>query len=451
MEADTNALVKYPENPWNCIQKMVRVLRNNKMSCYLSQSDVERNIELGKAYLKPNFAADFLKGVSEVCALHGQLFKKFSGTDFSKSSNEDLYDDVASGLEAWSRTIGYFRGSQMAATQHLANKIAESVTPEESAILFLPPELDATNLEQIEWQEIIQEPYDESRMFRHVEKYPWLVAYHFTFEDVSRTLRERYEYDKANLVQRNIQEEKAILKEKQEEIFKRKTKETRELVELLNQISVTRIQLKSYWAGNDFYEIPIYKEIAIRTGETIKHVVEFYQLDEIKKLLLEGIKITDEEKQKRRKCFVSLWKNGKVTVASGDDAEKIVKEELKDLLDAEGIKELKGVSANPGIVKGVVKILPSNNVEKSREFRSSFIQGEILVTEMTQPNIMDIAKKAGGIITDEGGMLSHAAIISREFGIPCIVGTHKATQVLKDGDVIEVDANKGVVIILEKK
>jgi pyruvate,water dikinase len=64
---------------------------------------------------------------------------------------------------------------------------------------------------------------------------------------------------------------------------------------------------------------------------------------------------------------------------------------------------------------------------------------------MTQPNIVDIAQRASAIITDEGGMLCHAAIISREFGIPCVVGTHKATKILKDGDMVEVDATKGIV------
>ena len=58
-------------------------------------------------------------------------------------------------------------------------------------------------------------------------------------------------------------------------------------------------------------------------------------------------------------------------------------------------------------------------------------------------------RKAGAIITDEGGLTSHAAVISREFGIPCIVGTHKATEIFKNGDLVEVDANKGVVSIIK--
>ena len=58
-------------------------------------------------------------------------------------------------------------------------------------------------------------------------------------------------------------------------------------------------------------------------------------------------------------------------------------------------------------------------------------------------------RKAAAIITDEGGITSHAAIVSREYGIPCIVGTENATKVLKDGDRVEVDAIKGLVKIIQ--
>ena len=68
-----------------------------------------------------------------------------------------------------------------------------------------------------------------------------------------------------------------------------------------------------------------------------------------------------------------------------------------------------------------------------------------MVATMTFPNFIPAMEKAAAIITDEGGLLSHAAIVSREMGIPCVVGTKIATQVLKDGDRVEVDANKGIV------
>lgn len=76
-----------------------------------------------------------------------------------------------------------------------------------------------------------------------------------------------------------------------------------------------------------------------------------------------------------------------------------------------------------------------------------FQQGEVLVTTMTQPNMMVIAKKAGAIVADEGGITSHAAVMARELNIPCIVGCLEAMTVLKDGDMVEVDADKGVVRI----
>ena len=71
--------------------------------------------------------------------------------------------------------------------------------------------------------------------------------------------------------------------------------------------------------------------------------------------------------------------------------------------------------------------------------------GEILVAPMTSPDYIVAMRKASAIVTDVGGLMSHAAIISRELGIPCIVGTKIATQVLKDGDLVEVDANKGII------
>jgi pyruvate,water dikinase len=71
--------------------------------------------------------------------------------------------------------------------------------------------------------------------------------------------------------------------------------------------------------------------------------------------------------------------------------------------------------------------------------------GEVLVSPMTTPDVFPVMRKACAIVTDEGGMLCHAAIISRELGIPCVIGTKVASEVFKDGDLVEVDADHGVV------
>ena len=99
------------------------------------------------------------------------------------------------------------------------------------------------------------------------------------------------------------------------------------------------------------------------------------------------------------------------------------------------------VSAGSGKVKGRVKILLSpRNLEKMKK-------GDILVAPMTSPDYIVAIRKAAAIVTDEGGLTCHAAIVSRELGIPCIVGTKIATKILKDDDKVEVNANHGVVYI----
>jgi phosphohistidine swiveling domain-containing protein len=103
---------------------------------------------------------------------------------------------------------------------------------------------------------------------------------------------------------------------------------------------------------------------------------------------------------------------------------------------------LRGEIGNTGHVSGKARV-----IRKNAEF-NDFKPGEILVTGMTRPEFVPLMKKASAIVTDEGGITSHAAIVSRELGKPCIMGTRIATQIIKTGDQVEVDANNGIVTIL---
>ena len=105
---------------------------------------------------------------------------------------------------------------------------------------------------------------------------------------------------------------------------------------------------------------------------------------------------------------------------------------------------INGQVACRGKVTGVVRVVLDPHNDKG------FQQGDILVTSMTRPEFVPLMKKAGAVITNEGGITCHAAIVSRELKIPCIIGTKIATKLLKDGDIVEVDADKGIVKILEK-
>lgn len=104
---------------------------------------------------------------------------------------------------------------------------------------------------------------------------------------------------------------------------------------------------------------------------------------------------------------------------------------------------IKGQIACRGKVTGTVRIIVDPKEDKG------FQIGDILVTSMTRPEFVPLMKKAGAVVTNEGGITCHAAIVSRELKIPCIIGTKIAMQVLKDGDLVEVDADNGIVTILE--
>jgi len=127
----------------------------------------------------------------------------------------------------------------------------------------------------------------------------------------------------------------------------------------------------------------------------------------------------------------------------------ITNKQLKKFLDkfigkTKATSKLKGFSANKGRVRGKVKIVLTPADAKK------FKKGFVMISHETTPDFMSAIIKSKAIVTDIGGVASHAAIVSRELDIPCIVGTKEATRVLKDNDLIEVNANKGVVKKINK-
>jgi phosphoenolpyruvate synthase/pyruvate phosphate dikinase len=105
-----------------------------------------------------------------------------------------------------------------------------------------------------------------------------------------------------------------------------------------------------------------------------------------------------------------------------------------------------------GQYSGIARVIEPNysNYGSLDQILSEMKAGEVLVAESTSPDIIRACKLAGAIIANQGGMGSHAAIISREMGIPCLVGTQNATQRISTGDLVYVNANNGYIEILER-
>ena len=104
----------------------------------------------------------------------------------------------------------------------------------------------------------------------------------------------------------------------------------------------------------------------------------------------------------------------------------------------------------PKIIKGFVASAPVSQISGIAQVilnphKEKFTSGKILVTTMTRPDFLPLMRQALAIVTDEGGITSHAAIVSRELGIPCIIGTKVGTKLLKTGDKIKLDLKNGIV------
>ena len=167
---------------------------------------------------------------------------------------------------------------------------------------------------------------------------------------------------------------------------------------------------------------------------TIAEIVESLKNN----VLSAGIAISE-----RKKGYVCFAIDNRVFVYSGEKL-RIAKQNIQPQeIFINNTKEIKGQTAYPGRVSGIVSIVISKDDLKNVQ------EGSILVSPSTTVDYVPVLKKVIAIVTEEGGVLSHASVIFLELHIPCVIGTKNATQVLKDGDNIVVDANNGVVKILE--
>jgi phosphoenolpyruvate synthase/pyruvate phosphate dikinase len=180
---------------------------------------------------------------------------------------------------------------------------------------------------------------------------------------------------------------------------------------------------------------PMVEELALRAKMPVENFKYIYARELTYKNLT-GAKFLKQLAERFPKSDSYAIKNKIFTFFGSDSA--FIEKQLKKSVNGK-ITELKGTVANKGIAKGRIRICRSiHDIPKLKK-------GEILVASMTRPEYLPAMQKAAAIVTDEGGITSHAAIISREMNKPCIIGTKIATEVFKDGDMVEVNANHGVV------
>ena len=203
-------------------------------------------------------------------------------------------------------------------------------------------------------------------------------------------------------------------------------------------------QKKKFVEGEEFLYLGNYYKLCISAAGSAglcfdnEFLLPQGLLDKAKEVFIKWYKDRAKEIIKERHKCVFIHSKGEVSFH--EDATLTL--HYHDLTE---ITELKGQGTFPGRYTGKVKLI------KNKQDIENLQGGEVLVLRMTTTDLITPnLQKAGAIITDEGGITCHAAILSREFKIPCVIGTQVATKILKDHDIVELDAEKGTITVDNK-
>lgn len=241
---------------------------------------------------------------------------------------------------------------------------------------------------------------------------------------------------------RNLKREEEIIKdnfakrEKKEKILSHSSQEIKNITQLLDIVIELRDQRKAFWL-----------KVALDLKEWFRKISPVYSLKSDDLMWLtweEQCQLSNDQKdyflriiEKRKNDCVVLYgyQRKRAVVITGLEARKLI----NFFLHQERKKELKGTTACSGYAIGKIR-----NINSSKDF-STFLEGEILAASHTTPDYVPIMRKAKAILTERGGITSHAAIVSRELKIPCIVGIKGLFNNFKDGENVEVDSDQGTV------
>ncbi len=312
------------------------------------------------------------------------------------------------------------------------------------AYIAIPRRIPVTTLEELAIAKIAAlRSHPRARLQRLYDTYCWISCGYFN--EPAKTLQQ-YEVAVLSTSRKNPREHLAAL-------LQRRTNDLQEQKKFLASFSpqtrkIARLAGTTSWL-KDYFKFsinhvlyllePYFQEAARRTGYSIEQFKDLFPSEAI--ALLGGKHLAVEELlQERRNGSVLIGYPDTYILLTGTQAKAFERQYIRQQRRR---TILRGRPACPGKVRGIIRV-----IREHREFLS-FKKGEILVAVNTSPDFVPLMRKASAIITEEGGLTSHASVVSRELGVPCVVGVLDATRVLRSGIRVEVDASKGIVRKLE--
>lgn len=437
-------------------------------AAYYEEGEMEKAAEAGlKDFSDIEYRKKYFADIKTLLEFETKLYQKIEETDFSKISNSELKDFLQQSIDVVVKNFGYYLACQPQCVSLIEKSIQQKLTqvvPENKiidAFTLLSTSTISTKIkrEEQDWLNLIikskkensSENDNKELILKHCKEYfllnaadghaPWTLEY---FVNKFLNDNELPLTDLENRLLEITRSSEKIEKQKIEFIEEYNIKsDIADDCNLLAEIGHWRLEMRFVWMPGYYYDKHILNEVAKRFS-CDQTLIRFATTKEIM-ALFEGVSLDKAELENRNKAFLFAIEDKRVFVLSGAEAQKKLIEYVPPV-DNSGVREFKGNIAMKGKIKAKALVYKwGDNMQE----RLSSIDGEfILVAGQTRPQLMPLIVKSSGIITDEGGITSHAAIISRELGIPCVIGTKIATKALKDGDMVEVDADNGIIKIL---
>jgi phosphohistidine swiveling domain-containing protein len=290
----------------------------------------------------------------------------------------------------------------------------------------------------------------ETMLEKHWEEHRYLSVFDMHYEPLTLDhIREKLEAllaerstDALSAERTEIEAKYANRARQQRQILKRfeEGSDIWVLLDMIRQYGYFK-DMKPYYRDKTSLAVqPLFQEIARRFDVSLDVILHMTK-DELRASLQGGrLSVSEAMLEKRIADSLIICEDGVKTIVTDPD----FLSEADRCLEGEREETITGLVAFRGRGRGRSRVILS-----SHDF-GKFRKGDVLVASATRPEFVPLMKQAVAVVTDEGGMLSHAAIVSRELKIPCIVGTKNATRVLNDGDEVEVDAETGAVRIAER-
>lgn len=436
-------------------------------AAYYEEGEMKKAAEAGlKDFSDVEYRKRYFSEIKNLLKSESELYQKIEETNLSKISNEELKHILQKSVDVVVKNFGYYLACQpqcvslieKSIQQKLSQVVPENKVVDAFTLLSTPTTFTKIKREERDWLTLVikskKEALSENKelIFKHYKEYfllnaadghePWTLDY-FTSKFISDYKLPLVELEEKLLEIENSSEK--IENEKKKFIDEHNIKS--DIIDdcnLLAEIGHWRLEMRFVWMPGYYYDKHILNEVAKRFS-CDQTLIRFATIKEIM-TLFEGALLDKTKLEKRNKAFLFAIENEKTFVLSGSEAQEKLLEYVPPVDNSE-VKEFKGNIAMKGKVKAKALVFRWGD---NMQDKLSSVNGDfVLVAGQTRPQLMPLITKSIGIVTDEGGITSHAAIVSRELGIPCVIGTKIATQVIKDGDLIEVDANTGIVSILK--